>query len=111
MASSKPTLDELRRQIDAIDDQVHDLLMRRTEIVEAIGREKKDGRVPAFRPGREVVILRRLVARHAGRFPAAALVRMWRGMLGPPGGLPADFPGARLSPGAPPRDLGPAPRR
>jgi len=100
MLSSKPTLDDLRRQIDAVDDQVHDLLMRRTEIVEAIGREKKDGRVPAFRPGREVVILRRLVARHAGRFPAAALVRMWREMLAATVGMQANFAVAVYAPGA-----------
>ena len=55
MLSSKPTLDDLRRQIDAIDDQMHDLIMRRTEVVEAIGKEKRDGKVPAFRPGREAV--------------------------------------------------------
>ena len=100
MLSSKPTLDDLRRQIDAVDDQVHDLLMRRTEIVEAIGREKKDGRVPAFRPGREAVILRRLVARHAGRFPAAALVRMWREMLAATVGMQANFAVAVYAPGA-----------
>src|SRR5260221_2161042 len=98
MASSKPTLDELRRQIDAIDDQVHDLLMRRTEIVEAIGREKKDGKVPAFRPGREAMILRRLVARHSGRFPAIALVRMWRGEFASPGVLHAGIALARSVP-------------
>jgi len=100
MLSSKPTLDDLRRQIDVVDDQVHDLLMRRTEIVEAIGREKKDGRVPAFRPGREAVILRRLVGRHAGRFPAAALVRMWREMLSATVGMQANFAVAVYAPGA-----------
>jgi chorismate mutase/prephenate dehydratase len=100
MLSSKPTLDDLRRQIDAVDDQVHDLLMRRTEIVEAIGKEKKDGRMPAFRPGREAVILRRLVARHAGRFPAAALVRIWREMLAATVGMQTNFAVAVYAPGA-----------
>ncbi len=100
MASSKPTLDELRRQIDAIDDQVHDLLMRRTEIVEAIGREKKDGKVPAFRPGREAMILRRLIARHSGRFPAAALMRMWREMLAATVGLQTKLAIAVYAPSA-----------
>src|ERR1700730_11841719 len=81
MSSNKPTLDDLRRQIDAIDDQLHDLIMRRTEVVEAIGKEKKDGKVPPSRPGREAIILRRVAARHSGNFPAVALVRMWREML------------------------------
>jgi chorismate mutase/prephenate dehydratase len=100
MSSSKPTLDDLRRQIDAIDDQLHDLLMQRTDIVEAVGREKKDGKVPAFRPGREAMILRRLVARHSGRFPAAALVRMWREMLAATVGMQAKFAIAVYAPSA-----------
>jgi chorismate mutase len=100
MFSSKPTLDDLRRQIDAVDDQVHDLLMRRTEIVEAIGKEKKDGKVPAFRPGREAIILRRLIARHSGRFPGIALVRMWREMLAATVGMQAKFAVAVYAPSA-----------
>jgi chorismate mutase / prephenate dehydratase len=99
MSSSKPTLDDLRRQIDAIDDQMHDLIMRRTEIVEAIGKEKKDGKVPAFRPGREAAILRRLVARHSGHFPAVGLVRMWREMLAATVGMQATFAIAVYAPG------------
>jgi chorismate mutase/prephenate dehydratase len=100
MSINKPTLDDLRRQIDAIDDQLHDLIMRRTEVVEAVGKEKKDGKVPAFRPGREAIILRRLVARHGGHFPAIALVRMWREMLAATVGMQADFAVAVYAPRA-----------
>ena len=100
MSINKPTLDDLRRQIDAIDDQLHDLIMRRTEVVDAIGKEKKDGKVPAFRPGREAIILRRLVARHSGRFPVVALVRMWREMLAATVGMQADFAVAVYAPRA-----------
>ena len=81
MANSKTTLDELRRRLDDIDDQVHDLLMRRTEIVEQVAAEKRGNNVPALRPGREAMILRRLAGRHAGSFPLPSLVRMWREML------------------------------
>jgi chorismate mutase / prephenate dehydratase len=76
------SLDSLRRQIDELDDRLHDLIMRRAELVEAVGGAKRDGQVAPFRPGREAQILRRLVARHRGRFPPAALVRLWREMLG-----------------------------
>ena len=100
MSSSKPTLDDLRRQIDAIDDQVHDLIMRRTEIVEAIAATKQDSKIPALRPGREAVILRRLMGRHAGRFPRAALVRMWREMLAATVGMQANFAVAVYAPSA-----------
>jgi chorismate mutase / prephenate dehydratase len=81
MTNSKTTLDELRRRLDGIDDQVHDLLMRRAEIVQEVSAEKKGNNVPALRPGREAVILRRLAKRHTGSFPLPSLVRMWREML------------------------------
>ena len=100
MSISSPTLDDLRRQIDAIDDQMHDLIMRRTEIVEAIGEEKKDSKVPAFRPGLEAAILRRLVDRHSGHFPVVALVRMWREMLASTVGMQANFAVAVYAPSA-----------
>ena len=78
-------LDELRREIDRIDDRLHDLLMQRTAIVEEVSRAKNgaraEGRVQFFRPGREASVLRRLVGRHRGPFPAASLVRVWREIM------------------------------
>ncbi len=82
MTARPATIESLRREIDAIDDQIHDLLVRRTEIVEeisAIKEQTEDG--PPMRPAREVAILRRLVARHRGALPAAAVVRMWRELV------------------------------
>lgn len=80
MSSVSNSLDELRRQIDAVDDAVHDLLMQRAEIVEAI-RQAKGEQPIALHPGREADILRRLAARHRGRLPVAVLLRMWRELL------------------------------
>lgn len=79
MDTSPPSLDSLRREIDAIDDEMHDLLMRRTEIVEKIADIKNgESTGSAMRPAREVAILRRLVGRHGGLFPAQVVVRIWR---------------------------------
>jgi chorismate mutase len=75
------SLDDLRRRIDEIDDQLHDLVMERAAIVEAIAAGKKETRTPAVRPGREAQILRRLVQRHRGRFPRPVLVRLWREII------------------------------
>jgi chorismate mutase / prephenate dehydratase len=72
------SLDDLRRRIDEIDDQLHDLVMERATIVEAVAASKKETRTPAVRPGREAQILRRLVQRHRGGFPRPVLVRLWR---------------------------------
>lgn len=80
MADQMPQLDDLRREIDEIDEQLHALLMRRAAIALTIGQVKADGPVYA-RPGREAQILRRLLARHSGAFPPVALVRIWREII------------------------------
>ncbi|MBV9115803.1 MAG: chorismate mutase [Acetobacteraceae bacterium] len=86
MSPSAPTasgdLAALRAEIDRVDDALHDLLMRRAELAEEVGAssDKAATRV-ALRPGREAAIIRRLLARHAGRLPRATLVRLWRELL------------------------------
>lgn len=75
-----PVLAQLRAEIDAIDDQIHDLLMRRGEVVFRVGREGGKGSVP-LRPGREAAIIRRLIARHQGPLPVRVLPRIWRELL------------------------------
>jgi chorismate mutase/prephenate dehydratase len=74
-------LDALRRQIDEIDTALHDLVQQRTAIVERIGKAKGAGKALALRPGREAMVLRRLLGRHTGSFPRGALVRLWREMI------------------------------
>ena len=81
MPSSRRTLDRLRREIDQIDDEIHDLLIRRTAVVEKIRGTKGAAAGTYLRPAREATILRRLVARHSGHFPKTALVRIWREIM------------------------------
>ena len=71
------SLSELRRQIDEIDTAIHELLMQRTEVTQRIGAAKGAKSV-YMRPGREAVVLRRLIARHRGDLPRALIVRIWR---------------------------------
>jgi len=79
----EPSLDTLRIEIDAIDEQIHRLLMNRTELVGQVGAMKRQAGAHGFalRPGREAIILRRLAARHQGTFPAHALIKIWREVL------------------------------
>ena len=86
MCAAKTSLDGLRREIDEIDNALHDLLMRRTELAREIGAAKGDGG-PYIRPGREAQVLRRLVARHRGIFPKPVLVRIWREIISAFAGL------------------------
>jgi chorismate mutase len=80
MSGSNPSLDELRRELDLIDEQIVDLLVGRADVVRLVGEVKGlrgSGR-PALRSAREAAIIRRLVARCDNRFANVALVRMWR---------------------------------
>ncbi len=80
MSDSERMLTALRREIDEIDDQIHDLLMRRTKVVEGVRSLKKAQRVK-IRPAREAEILYRLLKRHQGHFPRRELTRIWREMI------------------------------
>lgn len=90
MSQDRSSIDSLRGEIDRIDDAIHDLLMRRTEVVAHIAATKPPEAVP-LRPAREAAVLRRLVARHRGAFPKAAVVRIWREIMGALVGLQAPF--------------------
>lgn len=81
MTTDPSTLDTLRREIDQIDDAMHDLLMRRAAMVAQIAAAKGPGS-PAIRPAREAAILRRLAGRHRGGLPPAVVLRIWREIIG-----------------------------
>lgn len=76
-----PSLDDLRREIDAIDDEIHALIRKRTAVVQHVAGAKQAGRTLPVRPAREAAMLRRLKAAHDGSFPFAALARMWHEMI------------------------------
>ena len=73
-------LAQLRAELDAIDDQIHDLLMHRASVIERVARD--GGKTGAkIRPGREASMLRRLLKRHTGSMPPQIIVRFWREMF------------------------------
>jgi chorismate mutase / prephenate dehydratase len=71
-------LPALRAELDRIDADLHDLLMRRATVVEAVAHS---GKRVAWRPGREADIVRRLLARHGGHLPPQSIYRIWRELL------------------------------
>ncbi|WP_173980893.1 chorismate mutase [Magnetospirillum sp. UT-4] len=99
MTTDPQTLTRLRRDIDRIDDRLHDLLQERAALVERIAAAKAGENTVALRPGREAEILRRLVERHQGCFPKAALVRIWREIMGALVGIQGPFTVAVCQPG------------
>ncbi|MBO6784599.1 MAG: chorismate mutase [Alphaproteobacteria bacterium] len=91
MSNAPDSLATLRREIDSIDEDMHDLLMRRAEIVVEIGRAKADEGGPTFRPAREAQLLRRLLARHSGALSGDVVVRIWREIIAASIRLQGDF--------------------
>ena len=91
MAAAQPavlplarSLDALRREIDALDDTIHDLLARRAALaVEVAGAKARTGgkAAPLFRPGREAEILRRLIGRTRAPLSPALVTRVWREII------------------------------
>lgn len=77
-------LNEFRAEVDRLDDAMLDLLIERMAVVQRIGSVKGDRHRGglALRPAREAAILRRLTTRAGESFPRAALLRMWRELLG-----------------------------
>ncbi|HEY3795642.1 MAG TPA: chorismate mutase, partial [Bradyrhizobium sp.] len=64
------SLADLRHDIDRIDEQMHELLMERSQIIDRLIAVKKTEETgSAFRPAREADMMRRLVRRHRGNLP------------------------------------------
>ena len=74
-----PALDDLRKEIDRIDEQMHRLLMERGDIIDRLIAVKKSQETgSAFRPMREAEMMRRLVQRHKGILPLDTVESIWR---------------------------------
>lgn len=72
----------LRDRIDAIDAEMHRLLIARGSVIDAlIGIKGTTRPGAAFRPGREADMMRRLVARHEGALPLATVEHIWREII------------------------------
>jgi chorismate mutase len=82
MATKPPasSLDELRKEIDRLDEAMHRLLMERGEIIDRLIEVKKSQETggSAFRPAREAEMMRRLVGRHEGILPLDTVESIWR---------------------------------
>jgi len=71
-------IDNLRREIDALDDQLAALLNRRAGLAQRIGALKSGA--PAYRPEREIEILRR-ITKNPGVLPAERVAAVFREVI------------------------------
>ena len=75
-------LARLRERIDAVDAEMHRLLIERASVIDELILTKRTGRpAAAFRPGREADMMRRLVARHKGSLPLFTVEHIWREII------------------------------
>ncbi len=71
-----------RAEIDGIDRQIVELLNRRAAVVRRVGDLKKEAGLPVAAPAREQQVLDHAVeAGRGGPLPAAALRRIYQGIL------------------------------
>ncbi|MCB1487797.1 MAG: chorismate mutase [Bauldia sp.] len=81
-ANDTQALVELRQKIDAIDAEIHRLLIDRGAVVDSLIRIKGTSNpANAFRPGREAWMMRRLVAGHEGALPVTTVEHIWREII------------------------------
>ncbi|MGB6350210.1 MAG: chorismate mutase [Pseudolabrys sp.] len=75
-----PSLADLRKEIDRIDEAMHQLLMERGEIIDRLiaAKRSQDNGTSAFRPAREAEMMQRLVKRHKGLLPLDTVESIWR---------------------------------
>src|SRR5712664_394199 len=71
-------IESLRREIDALDDQLAALLNRRAGLAQRIGALKSGA--PAYRPEREIEILRR-ITKNPGVLPAERVAAVFREVI------------------------------
>lgn len=78
-----PGLDDIRRRIDAIDEQIQSLINDRARLAQQVGVSKSDATsaVSFYRPEREADVLRRVQARNAGPLRDDEMLRLFREIM------------------------------
>lgn len=74
-------IDELRRQVDKIDEEILNLLNRRIELALEIGKLKSNASSAHYVPAREKEIIERLTSINKGLFPNSGLVAVYREII------------------------------
>jgi len=78
---SPARIEEWRRRIDAIDDQLVRLLNSRSACVVEIGRIKRALGLPLYSPEREGALLARVIRENTGPLDRAAVQRLFERII------------------------------
>jgi len=74
-------IEQYRKEIDSIDDEIINLLNKRAEVVKKIGKYKTEKKIPHFKPEREAEIFNKLDTLPEGKFPIKALKMIYREII------------------------------
>src|SRR4051812_40446518 len=75
------SLEELRKQIDHLDEKIVALLNDRAEIVVDIGKVKEQNKAPIYAPDREKAVLEKVRKLNAGPLPDRCLDAVYRELM------------------------------
>lgn len=76
-----PTLDELRKLINEMDEQLMQALSRRAELVVQVGQVKRGDGTPIYAPHREQEVLRRVLERNQGPLSDRTVEAIYRELM------------------------------
>jgi chorismate mutase/prephenate dehydratase len=82
--SNKPTLDQVRQKIDALDEQIQILISQRAQCAQQVAEIKKaeDPHATVFyRPEREAQVLQKVMARNQGPLDPEEMARLFREIM------------------------------
>src|SRR3954471_5717939 len=76
-----PSLEDLRRRIDALDQQIVPLLNARAQVVVEVGKLKQQSGVPIYAPDRERAVLEKVRKLNHGPLPDRCLEAVYRELM------------------------------
>ena len=80
-ARKLPSLADLRVQIDALDQQLLDLLNQRAHVAEQVGEVKKREGTPFFRPDRVAQVIEKMQGSNPGPLKSLHVAAIWREIM------------------------------
>ena len=81
MSNDDQRLAPLRAQIDAIDQELLELLSKRAKAAQAVGHIKNESSAPIFRPERESQVIQNVLQKNPGPLLADGLASIWREIM------------------------------
>lgn len=79
--SEQDGIDAIRREVDGIDDALLSLISERLKLADRLAHFKAPQAGPPIRPGREIGLLRRLIATAPAPVERELVIEVWRGLI------------------------------